>query len=53
MSQDPQHPPPGGDDDATRHIPHSDVPHSGVPHSDVPHDQGSGPHLGYGQQPGS
>lgn len=38
MSQDPQHPPPAGDDDSTRH---------------VPHDPGSGPNLGYGQQPGS
>ncbi|MFF0865459.1 DUF4870 domain-containing protein [Nonomuraea sp. NPDC003560] len=34
-------------------VPPSDVPPSDVPPSDVPRDQGSGPQLGYGQQPGS
>ncbi|MFI7108997.1 DUF4870 domain-containing protein [Nonomuraea sp. NPDC050227] len=53
MSQAP--PPP---DDSTPDVPPSDVPPYDVPPydvppSDVPRDQGSGPQLGYGQQPGS
>ncbi|MEV3984771.1 DUF4870 domain-containing protein [Nonomuraea sp. NPDC049758] len=48
MSQAP--PPP---DDSTPDVPPSDVPPYDVPPHDVPRDQGSGPQLGYGQQPGS